>query len=77
MASLVRAIHAAGADEGEWPGAIELLRKGLRASVVTLSRHEFTTGADATLYEAPDDPRFSTDIAAYSARNPWFLSSDD
>lgn len=76
-AALVRAIHAASADESAWPGALERLRRHLDAQVVTLGHHQFTTGADSALFESPDDTRFGQDIAAYSARNPWFLSSED
>jgi DNA-binding CsgD family transcriptional regulator len=77
MAGLVRAIHAAGVDPGQWSGVLEQLRKDFDASVVTIGRHEFASGADAALYESPDDLHFSHDIAAFAARNPWFLSSDD
>lgn len=76
-ASLVEAIHAAGVNAGEWPQVLEQLRHSLDASVVTLCRHEFTTGADATLYQSPADSDFGRAIAAYAARNPWFMSSDD
>ena len=75
--SLVRAIHAASVNVSEWPGALERLRKLLDARVVTLGYHEFTTGSDSSLHESPDDADFCRSMAAYSARNPWFLSSDD
>jgi DNA-binding CsgD family transcriptional regulator/PAS domain-containing protein len=71
----VRAIHAAGVDSGEWPNVLEQLRADLDASVVTIGRHEFASGADAPLYESPADLHFSRDIAAFAARNPWYLSS--
>ena len=77
LASLVRAIHAAGARAGAWPGVLERLRIDLDACVVTLGRHEFASGADTALYESPDGLHFSRDSAAFAARNPWFLSSDD
>lgn len=76
-ASLVRAIHAAAVDAAQWPVALAQLRADLDASVVTIGRHEFANGADAALYESPDDLHFSRDIATFSARNPWYLSSDD
>jgi DNA-binding CsgD family transcriptional regulator len=75
MAALVRAIHAAGVDAGQWPVVLEQLRADLGASVITIGRHEFASGADAPLYESPDDLQFSRDIAAFAARNPWYLSS--
>ncbi len=75
--SLVRAIHAASVRADAWPGVLEQLRQYLDASVVTLGHHEFTTGSDSALFESPDNQRFSQDMAAYSARNPWFLSSED
>lgn len=75
--SLVRAIHAAGADAAAWPQVLAQLRGHLDARVVTLGHHAFTTGSDAIFCESSDSGTFSTDIAAFSARNPWFLSSDD
>lgn len=75
--SLVRVIHAASVSTSEWPGALEQLRKLLDARVVTLGYHEFTTGSDSALYESPGDADFCRSMAAYSTRNPWFLSSDD
>jgi DNA-binding CsgD family transcriptional regulator len=77
MAGLVQTIHAAGVDAGHWPAVLEQLRADFDASVVTIGRHEFASGADAALYESPDDLHFSRDIAAFAARNPWYLSSDD
>lgn len=77
MAALVQAIHAAGVDAGHWPDVLERLREDFDASVVTIGRHEFASGADAALYEAPGDTQFSRDIAAFAARNPWYLSSRD
>ncbi|WP_326533887.1 helix-turn-helix transcriptional regulator [Pseudorhodoferax sp.] len=73
----MRAIHAAGADADAWPQVLEQLRWHLDARVVTLGHHAFTTGADAILCESSDSGTFSRDMAAFSARNPWFLSSDD
>jgi DNA-binding CsgD family transcriptional regulator len=73
----VRAIHAAGADADAWPQVLEQLRWHLDARVVTLGHHEFTTGSDAILCESSDSGTFSRDFATFSARNPWFLSSDD
>lgn len=75
--SLVRVIHAAGVSASDWPGVLERLRKLLDARVVTLGYHEFTTGSDSAVHESPDDADFCRSMAAYSARNPWFLSSDD
>ena len=75
--SLVRSIHAAGADARHWPGVLQQLREALGASVVTLGRHEFASGADSAWFESPTDLNFSRDFAAYAARNPWFLSSED
>lgn len=76
-ASLVRAIHTAGADAAKWPGVLDCLRTSLNVFVVTLGHHEFTTGTDTTWFESPGDMHFSQDMAAFSARNPWFLSSAD
>lgn len=75
--SLVRVIHAAGASAAEWPGVLEQLRSLLVAQVVTLGYHEFATGSDSALLASPDDADFGKGMAAFSARNPWFLSSDD
>ncbi len=77
VTSLVRAIHAASVSAAEWPGVLEQLRRYLDARVVTLGHHEFTSGCDSALFESPGDTRFSQDMAAFSARNPWFLSSED
>lgn len=77
MASLVRVIHAAGFSADQWPLALTQLRNHLDARVVTLGHHEFTTGSESALFESPDDAGFSQGIAAFSARNPWFLSSED
>lgn len=75
--SLIREIHAAGVSASEWPGVLEGLRRLLDARVVTLGYHEFTTGSDSALHESPGDADFCKSMGAYSARNPWFLSSDD
>jgi DNA-binding CsgD family transcriptional regulator len=75
--SLVLAIHAAGVDEGEWPSVLECLRSDLSARVVTLGRHEFNTGSDAALFESPIGAGFTSAMAGFSARNPWFLSTED
>jgi DNA-binding CsgD family transcriptional regulator len=77
VTSLVRAIHAASISAAEWPGVLEQLCTYLDARVVTLAYHEFSTGAESALIESPDDARFSQDMIAFSARNPWFLSSED
>ena len=75
--SLVRAIDAASVSATEWSGVLEQLRRLLDARIVTLGYHEFTSGSDSALLESPDDADFGKSMAAYSARNPWFLSSDD
>jgi len=75
--SLVRVIHAAGVSVSEWSCVLERLRRLLDARVVTLGHHEFTTGSELALHECPDDTDFCTSMAAYSARNPWFMSSQD
>lgn len=77
VSSLVRAIHGASLSADEWPGVLEQLREHLDAQVATLSYHEFTTGSESPLFESPDDLGFSQEMAAFSARNPWFLSSQD
>jgi DNA-binding CsgD family transcriptional regulator/PAS domain-containing protein len=77
MALLVHAIHAAGVNAEEWLGVLARLREELDARVVTLGRHEFASGADSALCESPADAHFSRDIAAFAARNPWFMSSED
>lgn len=76
-ASLLRTIHAAGADANAWPEALSQLRRHLDARVVTLGHHEFSTGSDVAMCESSDTGTFSQDMAAFSARNPWFLSSGD
>lgn len=74
---LVKAIHAAGAHEQEWHVVLEHLRSNLAAGVVTLGRHEFVTGCSTVMFEAPDSNGFGEAFAAFAARNPWFLSSED
>jgi len=76
-ASLVRAIHGASLSAAEWPDVLERLRSHLDAQVASLSYHDFTSGSDSLLFESPDDASFSQEMAAFSARNPWFLSSQD
>ncbi len=76
-ASLVRAIHAAALNAGDWPSVLERLRAHLDARVVTLGRHEFATGSDSSMVESPGSQAFGIGMAEFSARNPWFLSSDD
>jgi DNA-binding CsgD family transcriptional regulator len=76
-ASLVRAIHGASLSAAEWPGVLERLRSHLDAQVASLSYHDFASGSDSPLFESPDDKSFSQEMAAFSARNPWFLSSQD
>lgn len=75
FASLVRAIHAAGVSADGWPQVFEELRRYLDARVVTLARHEFASGSGAALFESPGGAGFSEDLAQFSTRNPWFLSS--
>jgi DNA-binding CsgD family transcriptional regulator/PAS domain-containing protein len=75
--TLVRIIHAAGVSSTEWPSVLEQLRIFLDARFATLGYHEFATGFDSAMLESPDDADFGKGMAAYSARNPWFLSSDD
>lgn len=75
--ALVLAIHAAGANEEDWPAVLEQMRHCLDARVVTLGRHEFISGCDSALFEAPREADFSRDLALFAARNPWYLSSDD
>ena len=76
-ASLVRAIHGASLSAAEWPDVLERLRSHLDAQVASLSYHDFASGSDSPLFESPDDASFSKEMAAFSARNPWFLSSED
>ena len=77
LASLVHAIHAAGVHDDAWGEVFERIRTHLDARVLTLARHEFDRGTEATLYEAPADAQFGAELARYAARNPWYLSSDD
>ena len=77
MASLLRCIHAAGADVDAWPEALSQLRRHLDARVVTLGNHEFNTGSDVAMCESSDVGAFCPAMAVFSARNPWFLSSAD
>jgi DNA-binding CsgD family transcriptional regulator len=77
IAILLRTIHAAGGDADAWPEALSQLRRHLDARVVTLGHHEFSTGSDVAMCESSDVGTFTEAIAAFSARNPWFLSSED
>lgn len=77
LASLVHAIHAAGVHDAAWGEVFECIRRHLDARVLTLARHEFDSGTESTLYEAPADAQFGAELARYAARNPWYLSSDD
>lgn len=76
-ASLVRAIHAAGAVNGAWSTVLDLLSRHLDARVVTLGFHEFGTGREQALCEAPADAGFAHQMEPFAARNPWFLSTAD
>jgi hypothetical protein len=77
LAPLVHAIHAAGVHDGAWAEVLERIRHHLDARVLTLARHEFDSGTEATLYEAPADAQFGAELARYAARNPWYLSSEE
>lgn len=77
LASLVHAIHAAGVHDGAWGEVLERIRDHLDARVLTLAHHEFDSGTESTLYEAPADAQFGAELTRYAARNPWYLSSDD
>ncbi|GAC1403511.1 MAG: helix-turn-helix transcriptional regulator [Candidatus Velthaea sp.] len=77
VTSLVRSIHAASVRATEWPHVLEQLRTHLDAQVVTLGHHEFATGTDSAMFESPEGAYFSQQMAAFSARNPWFLASSD
>ena len=76
VSPLVRAIHGASVSDSEWPAVLEQLRQHFDARVATLVHHHFGSGSNAALFAAPSDPAFSAGIAAYAARNPWFLSSE-
>jgi DNA-binding CsgD family transcriptional regulator/PAS domain-containing protein len=76
VTSLVSAIHSAGVHADEWPGVLECLRTYLDAQVLTLGHHAFTSGVDSAWLESPQDARLSEEMAAFSARNPWFMSSE-
>jgi DNA-binding CsgD family transcriptional regulator len=77
VVSLVHAIHAASVNADAWPGVLGKLCEHLDARVVTLGHHEFTTGSDSAMFESPAAGGFSHDMATFSARNPWFLSSEE
>ncbi len=77
VASLLHAIHVAGTDAGLWPRVLERFRGTLNARVVLLAHHEFGSGAHATIHVSPSHGAFREEIAAYGARIPWFLSSDE
>jgi DNA-binding CsgD family transcriptional regulator len=77
MISLVRCIHSAGMNAQEWSGVLECLRTHLDAQIVTLGHHAFTTGVDTPWFESPGGAAFSQEMVAFSARNPWFMSSED
>ena len=76
-AALVLAIHRASINNWEWPEVLKRLRVHLDASVVMIGHHEFVTGTDSALFESTEGSNFIRDMACYSARNPWFLSSED
>ncbi len=76
-ASLLHAIHVAGSESGMWPRVLDQFRRKLKARVVLLAHHEFHTGSHATLHASPLDGSFCEGIAAFGARIPWFLSSDE
>lgn len=75
VSTLVRAIHGASVSDEDWPAVLDQLRQHFDARVATLVHHHFGSGSNAALFEAPGDPEFSAGIAAFAARNPWFLSS--
>ena len=77
LVALARSIHAASIDPQAWPAALEGMRLRLGASVVTIGHHDFGSGAESALFEAPLDTDLCVQMAAFSARNPWFLSSED
>jgi len=77
LMSLMRSISAAGVHVDEWPAALEKVGKYLGAGVVTLGHHDFTTGSDSAMFESPGSASFNQELVAFSARNPWFLSSED
>ncbi len=77
LADLARSIHGASIDPQAWPAALEGMRQRLDASVVMIGHHDFDSGAESILFEAPPDAGVCVQMAAFSARNPWFLSSED
>jgi DNA-binding CsgD family transcriptional regulator len=77
VVSLIRSIHSAGKHTDEWPGALESLRQYLDAQVVMLGHHEFTTGTDTAWFDSLEGAHLSQKMAAYAARNPWYMSSED
>jgi DNA-binding CsgD family transcriptional regulator len=74
--ALVRGIYAAGARLTDWSLVLEQLRRHLDARVLTLGYHDFATGSNSALLQAPQDMDFGAGMADFAARNPWFLSSD-
>ncbi|MFN0304130.1 MAG: helix-turn-helix transcriptional regulator [Burkholderiales bacterium] len=77
LVALVPAIHAAGGSDDQWFEVLGSVCDALDARLVAFGQHEFGTSQGAALYDAPSSPAFRRDYAAFAARNPWFLSSDD
>jgi DNA-binding CsgD family transcriptional regulator len=77
VTSLLRTIATASVHVEQWPVALEQLCSHLGAQVVTLGHHEFTTGSDSAMVESTGSAGFSQEMTAFSARNPWFLSSGE
>jgi DNA-binding CsgD family transcriptional regulator len=77
LTDLVWRIHANPAGDAHWSGVLDMLRAPLSARFVILGRHRFSSADGIALCDAPHNPEFCATYAAYAARNPWFLSSQD
>jgi len=77
LRALAREIHAAGASHTHWCDVAANMNEVLNARSVVLGQHKFSSGQGVALYNAPFSEAFRRDYAAFSARDPWFLSSDD
>jgi len=56
---------------------LDSLSKNFEGHLVTLSRHDFSSGQGEVLYQHPSSSSFSKDYQKNATHNPWFLSAKE
>lgn len=75
--SLIYQIHAATGEDELWDEVMTELGRLIPSTLVSLARHQFSTGYGHGVYTSQGGQDIIQDYNEhYSVRNPWFLSSE-